>query len=325
MITRREFVITLGASALAAPLGAGAQQAGKVSRIGILFGNSKSSPSLLAFMQELRRLGYIEGQNVTFVNRLTDGNLERLPALAAELVAEKVDIIFAHTTNAAEAARQATASIPIVFSVVSDPVGSGFVNSLAHPGRNITGTTSISAELAAKRLQMLKEMAPKTSRVAVLITDEPQVPPQLDEIRQAAKRLGMTIMTTQVLSRDDFEGAGKLLRTWRADSLFVPDSVKNLYNGKLLAEFASQIRLPAIYAQSQYADVGGLISYGPNYEERFRRAAHYVDKILKGAKPADLPVEQPTKFELVINMKTAKALGIKIPNSVLVRADKVIE
>lgn len=325
MITRREFVITLGASALGVPLGAGAQQAGKVSRIGILFGNSKSSPSLLAFMQELRRLGYIEGENVIFVNRLTDGNLERLPALAAELVAEKVDIIFAHSTNAAEAARQATASIPIVFSVVSDPVGSGFVASLGRPGGNVTGAASINRELAAKRLQIMKETFPKTARVAVLITDESIVAPQLEQVQQASKRLGMNILTTQVLSRDDFESAHKLLRTWRADSIYVIESVKNSYNGKLLAEFSSQIRLPAIYAQSQYADVGGLISYGANYEERFRRAAHYVDKILKGAKPADLPVEQPTTFELVINMKTAKVLGITIPQSILVRAHRLIE
>jgi putative ABC transport system substrate-binding protein len=276
-------------------------------------------------MQELRRLGYIEGQNVSIVNRIAEGNLERLPALATELVAEKVDVIFASTTNAVQAARQATTSIPIVFAVVSDPMGSGFVVSLGRPGGNITGTTSLNRELAAKRLQILKEVAPKTSRVAVLITDEPQVAPQLDQVQQAAKRLGMNILTTQVLSRDDFESARKLLRTWRADSLYVTDSVTNTLNRKLLQEFAAQVRLPAIYAQSQYADDGGLISYGANFDELFRRAAQYVDKILKGARPADLPVEQPTKFELVVNLKTAKALGIKIPQSILVRADKVIE
>ena len=276
-------------------------------------------------MEELRRLGYIDGQNVSIVNRLTDGNLDRLPAFAAELVAEKVDVIFAHSTNAAQAARQATASIPIVFSTVSDPVGSGFVASLGRPGGNITGTASVNRELAAKRLQILNEMFPKTSRVAVLISDEPMVAPQLDQVQQAAKLLGMNVMTTQVLTRDDFESAHKLVRTWRADSMYVIESVKNSFNGKLLAEFAAQLRLSAIYANSQYADLGGLISYGANYEELFRRAAHYVDKILKGARPAVLPVEQPTKFEMVINMKTAKALGIKIPNSILMRADRVIE
>jgi putative ABC transport system substrate-binding protein len=324
MNNRRKLLVALGAGALGISLTAVAQTQ-KVHRVGILLAGSKSFLPLQAFFQELRRLGYIEGQNVSIVNRIAEGNLERLPALAAELVAEKVDVIFASSTNAVQAARQATASIPIVFSVVSDPVGSGFVASLGRPGGNITGTASLNRELAAKRLQLLKEMVPKTSRVAVLITDEPQVAPQLEQVQQAAKRLGINILTTQVLSRDDFESAHKVLRTWRADSLYVIESVTNAFNRKLLAEFAAQIWLPAIYAQSQYADDGGLISYGANFAELYRRAAHYIDKILKGAKPADLPVEQPTKFELVVNMKTAKALGIKIPQSILLRADRMIE
>jgi len=276
-------------------------------------------------MQEFRRLGYIAGQNVSIVNRFTDGDFERLPTFAAELVAEKVDVIFAPATNTVVAAQQATASIPIVFSVVSDPVESGFVTSLGRPGGNITGIASINRELAAKRLQILKEVFPKTSRVAVFTADELQVAPQLDQVRQAAKLLGMNILTTQVLSRDDFESAHKLLRSWHTDSIYIIESSTNATNRKLLAEFAAQIRLPAIYAQSQYADAGGLITYGANYEELYRRAAHYVAKILKGAKPADLPVEQPTKFELVVNMKTARALGFKIPQAILVRADRVIE
>lgn len=324
MVTRRELLIAIGAGAFGLSFTTVAQTQ-KVHRIGILFGGSKSHPGLQAFMQELRRLGYIEGQNVSIVNRIAEGNLERLPALAAELVAEKIDVIFASSTNTVQAARQATASIPVVFSVVSDPVGSGFVASLGRPGGNITGTASINRELSAKRLQIVREMDPKRSRVAVLITDEPQVAPQLEQVRQAAKLIGMSILTTQVLSRDDFESAHKLLHTWRADSLYVPDSVTNTINRKLLVEFAAQLRLPAIYSNSVYSDDGGLISYGANYEELFRRAAQYVDKILKGAKPADLPVEQPTKFEMVINLKTARALGIKIPNSIMVRADKVID
>jgi putative ABC transport system substrate-binding protein len=324
MNKRRTLLAALGASAFGISFTTVAQTP-KVHRIGILFARAKSDPSLQAFMQEFRRLGYIEGQNVSIVNRFAEGHLERLPALAAELVAEKVDVIFASNTNAVQAARQATASIPIVFSVVSDPVGSGFVASLGRPGGNITGTAGISRELSAKRLQILKEMFPKTSRVAVLITDAPQVAPQLEQVQQAAKLLGINILTTQVLGRDDFESAHKRLRTWRADSIYVIESATNIKNGKLLAEFAAQIRLPAIYANSLFADAGGLISYGPNYEELFRRAAQYVDKILKGAKPADLPVEQPTKFELVVNLKTAKTLGITIPQSILVRADKVIE
>ena len=276
-------------------------------------------------MQELRRLGYIEGQNVSIVSRFAEGNLEHLPAFAAELVAQKVDVVFSASTPGVQAARLATASIPIVFAVVSDPVGSGFVASLARPGGNITGTSNISRELSAKRLQILKEIAPKTSRVAVLTADEPQVALMLEQVQQAAKFLGMNVLTTQVLSRNDFESVHKQLRTWRADSIDVFDSSKNLFNRKLLAEFAAQARLPAIYAQSQYVDAGGLMSYGPNYEALYRRAAQYVDKILKGARPADLPVEQPTKFEMVINLKTAQALGLAIPQALLLSADKVIE
>jgi len=297
----------------------------KIHRVGILSTAAKTAPRLQGFFHELRRLGYIEGRNVAIVGRFAEGKLELLPEFATELAAEKVDVIFASSTNAVQAARQATASIPIVFSVVSDPVGSGFVASLGRPGGNITGISSINRELAAKRLQILKEMLPKTSRVAVLITDEPQVGPQLDEVQQAAKRLGISILTAQVLGWDDFERGHKLLRSWRADSIYVVDSTRNSFNRKLIAEFAAQIRLPAIYAESDYAGAGGLVSYGANFDELYRRAAHYVDKILKGAKPAELPVEQPTKFELVINMKTAKALGITIPQSILVRADKVIE
>jgi len=324
MNNRRKLVIALGAGVLGTSFTTVAQTQ-KVHRIGILFTLSKSNPGLQAFLLELRRLGYIEGQNVSIVNRITEGNLERLPALAAELVAEKVDVIFASNTNSVQAARQATASIPIVFSVVSDPVGSGFVASLGRPGGNITGTASINRELSAKRLQILKELVPNISRVAALITNEPQVAPQLEQVQQAAKRLGVNILTTQVLSRDDFENAQKLLRTSRAGAIIVVDSSTNSNNRKLLADFAEQVRLPAIYPQSQYADAGGLISYGANFEDLYRRAAQYVDKILKGAKPADLPVEQPTKFEMLVNMKTAKALGIKIPNSILVQATKVIE
>jgi putative ABC transport system substrate-binding protein len=324
MNNRRRLIVALGTGAFGISLNSFAQMQ-KVPRIGILNGNFISNPTIQAFMQALRGLGYIDGQTASIVNRYADGDLDRLPALAAELVAEKVDVIFAANTNAVQAAQKATTSIPIVFSVVSDPVGSRFVASLARPGGNITGTASVNRDLAAKRLQILKEAFPKTSRVAVLVTDEPQVPPQLEQVQQAAKRLGLNIKTAQLLSRPDLESAQKTLRAWRADAMYVADSSTNTVNRKLLAEFAMQLRLPAIYPQSQYATAGGLISYGPNYEELYRRAAQYVDKILKGAKPGDLPVEQPTKFEFVYNMATAKALGIKIPNSVLVQATQVIE
>jgi ABC-type uncharacterized transport system substrate-binding protein len=324
MNNRRKLVIALGAGALAAPFASNAQTQ-KVYRVGLLLSSSRSHPSIQAFLQELRRLGYIEGQNVAIVSRAADGDLKRLPALAIELVAENVDVIFASSSPTVYAARQATTAIPIVFSVVSDPVGQGFIASLARPGGNITGMASMNRDLAAKRLQILTEVAPKTTRVAVFITDEPQVAPQLEQVKEAVKNLGMNILTTQLLSRDDFDSTQKLLRTWRADAIYVTDSVTNNLHRVLLAEFAAKIGLPAIWAERLYADAGGLITYGANYEELYRRAAQYVDKILKGSKPADLPVEQPTIFEMVINMKTAKALGVKIPNSILVQATKVIE
>ena len=324
MNRKRKLLAVLVAGALGISLTTVAQGQ-KVHRVGVLAVAGKAAPRLQAFFEELRRLGYVEGRDVAIVGRFAAGKLELLPEYAAELAAENVDVIFAPSTNAVQAARQATTSIPIVFSVVSDPVGSGFVISLGRPGGNITGITSINRELAAKRLQILKEMFPKTSRVAVLISDEPQVGPQLDQVQQAAKRLGIDVLTAQVLGRDDFEHGQKLLRSWRANSIYVVDSAGNSTNGKLITEFAAQIRLPAIYAESDYADAGGLVSYGANYEELYRRAAQYIDRILKGAKPAELPVEQPTKFELVINMKAAKALGITIPQSILVRVDRVIE
>ena len=324
MNNRRKLVMALGAGALTAPFASWAQQ-GKVWRVGILFASSKSSLNLQAFLQELQRLGYIEGQNVSIVSRFAEGNFERLPALAVELVAQNVDIVFAGSTVVVQAAQRATASIPIVFAVAADPVSSGFVSSLARPGGNITGMSNLSRELSAKRVQILKEMAPKASRVAVLTSDDAPVAHQLAEIQDVAKQLGVNVLPTKLLSRDDLGNAHKLLRNWRADAIVVIDSSTNYFNRKLLVEFAAQARLPAIYAASQYVDAGALISYGANLEDLYRRAAQYVDKILKGAKPADLPVEEPTKFDMVVNMKTAKALGIKIPQSILVQATKVIE
>jgi putative ABC transport system substrate-binding protein len=321
---RRKLVLALGAGAFGIPPMTGAQTQ-KIHRVGILITSSKSSPNLHAFVQELRRVGYMEGQNISFVIRFAEGDLERLPVFASELLAQKVDVVFTASSPGVQAVRRATTSIPIVFAVVSDPVGSGFVASLARPGGNITGTSNISRELSGKRLQILKEMVPKASRVAVLAADEPQIARMLEEVQQAAKLLGMSILTTQVQSRSDFETVHKQLRTWRADTIDVLDSSKNLFNSKLLAELAAYVRLPAIYPQSQYADAGGLISYGPNYEDLYRRAAQYVDKILKGAKPADLPVEEPTKFEMTVNLKTAKALRLKIPQLILGRADRLIE
>ena len=265
------------------------------------------------------------GQNISFLTRFTEKQLERFPALAAELVAERVDVILSIGTPAAEAAQKATSTIPIVFVNVTDAVSSGFVRSLARPGSNMTGLSHLNAELAAKRLEILKDFFPQTSRVAVLVSGEALERPQLEQVQIGAKHLGISILTAQVLGREDFEHVGKQLRAWRANAIFVIDSWTNIFNAKLLAEFAVQLKLPTMSAQKVFTDGGLLISYGAISGALFRRAAHFVDKILKGAKPADLPVELPTRYELVINLKTAKALGVKFPQALLQRADRVIE
>jgi len=322
---RRRLVFALGGGALTVSLPSLAQSQ-KVYRVGILMGNSmRRSPYPQAFLQEMKILGYVDGQNVSFIMREAENRPERLPELANELVAEKVDVIVTSGTTNVRALRQATSTIPIVFALVTDPVDSGFVRSLARPGYNMTGTTNLSAELSGKRLELLREFSPKMSRIAILVTDEAHVPPQVEQIRTGAKRLGMNIQTIQVRGRADFDGASKELRTWRANAMLVVDSTGNNSNFTLLPEFAEQLRLPSMYPRPNYAEAGGLVSYGANNGTLYRRAAHYVDKILKGAKPADLPVELPTHFEMVINMKTAKVLGIKIPQSILLRADRLIE
>jgi len=324
MNTRRKLILGLGASALAAVLPA-LGQTPKWPRIGILHSDNQAFPPLQAFVQELGTLGYTDGQNVTITYRFAEGDLARLPALAVDLAKGGVDIIFAHSTAPVLAAQGATTSTPIVFSAVSDPVGQGFAQSLSRPGGRITGTTNLNREMSAKRLEILKEMSPRLSRLAIFTSDEPHVPEQLAQVLEAARRYGMTVKTTEVRNRDDFERVAKLLRTWRAEGICVVGTVGNSVNRKLLVDLASQIRLPAVYAQSLYADAGGLVSYGPSQSDNYRKAAHYVDKILKGAPPADMPIQQPTTFELVVNLKAAKALGIKVPNSILLRADRVIE
>jgi len=322
MNNRRRLVIALGASALGVSLQAIAE-APKIYRIGIL--STRHGPYAQEFRDELQTLGYAVGQNISFLTRFTERQLERFPALAAELVAEKVDVILAPSTPAAQAAQKATSTIPIVFLNVTDPVGSGFVKSLAQPGYNMTGLSHINAELAAKRLEILKDFFPKASRVAVLTSGEPIERPQLEQVQIGAKALGIKLEMAQVLRREDFESVSKRLRGWRANAILVIDSLTNSYNGKLLADFAGQVKLPTMSARNTYTDDGLLISYGANGGAMYRRAAHFVDKILKGAKPTDLPAELPTRYELVINLKTAKALGIKFPHSLLQRADRVIE
>jgi putative ABC transport system substrate-binding protein len=323
------FVVALLLGVLVTPLAVGAQQAGKVPRIGFL---SPSSASAVlsrheAFRQGLSELGYIEGKNIDIEYRFAEGKFDRLTDLAAELVRVKVDVIVAVVTQASLAAKKATQTIPIVMVAVADPMGSGLIASLAHPGGNITGTSGMTAEVIGKSLELLKEAVPKVSRVAVLSNPgNPVFQAQL--LRQtevAARTLGVQLQILKAGGPTEFGGAFAAMSRERAGALLVfPDPMFTIHAGRII-DFATKSRLPAMYWLREQAEAGGLLSYGTNYAESSRRAATYVDKILKGAKPADLPVEQPTKFELIVNLKTAKALGLTIPQSVLIRADEVIQ
>ena len=308
----------------AVPLVADAQPAGKVPRIGILRPGSPPDPLLDAFRQGLRELGYDEGRNVSIEYRWAEGRDERLPDLAADLVRLPVDVIVAGV-GAVEAAKHATSTIPIVMPVSSDPVRAGLVASLARPGGNVTGLTSLSGELPGKWMELLKETLPRVSRVAVL-WDPAGDPRQVDTSDAAARSLGVRLHVLKVGRVGGFDPAFAEARKNDAGALIVLGSPFFYVHRARLVELAAKHRLPAIYAQREFVvGSGGLMSYGTDYHHQFRRAATYVDKILKGAKPADLPIEQPTKFEFVINLKTAKALGLTIPPAVLARADEVIE
>jgi putative tryptophan/tyrosine transport system substrate-binding protein len=307
---------------------AGAQQPKKVPRIGILSsGSTSSSKEVIEPLQlGLRDLGYIEGQNITTEYRYAEGVAERLPNLAAELVQLKVDIIVVSGSPSTQAAMNATKTIPIVMTNANDPVGIGLVASLAHPGGNVTGLSNVGSDLGGKQLELLKEASPKVSRVAVL--SDSAIPGNalwLGEMKVAAEALRITLQPVNVHRPDDFERAFSAIKKEHASALStLRNGVNNNYRARIV-DFAAKSRLPAMYPDREYVEVGGLMSYGPNFPDLFRRAATYVDKILKGVKPADLPVEQPTKFEFVINLKTAKALNLTIPQSVLFRADKVVK
>ena len=310
---------------LAAPLAAPAQQPPeKTARIGFL----GDVPAFLveAFRQGLRELGYIEGRNIAIEYRSPDWKYEQLPGLAAELVRLKVDVIVAASPPATEAAKQATSTIPIVFTVSGDPVAEGFVASLARPGGNLTGLATISPELVGKQLEMLKTVAPKVSRVAVLQNPtQPSHPRAVRQAEDAARALGVQLQVLKARTPSEIEAAFAAMSSQRAGGVLVlRDAVFRAQRAQIVA-LAAKSRLPAVYGLREQAEAGGLMAYGASVPELFRRAATYVDKILKGAKPADLPVEQPTKFELVINLKTAKALGLTIPPSLLQRADQVIQ
>jgi putative ABC transport system substrate-binding protein len=328
--TRREFIGTLAGGLVAAPLAAEAQQAAKIARIGYLALNLAASPHLTeAFRQGLLDLGYVEGRNLVIEIRDAEGKPERFPALAAELVALKVDVIVAGATPATLAAKQATKTIPIVFASVADPVASGLVTSLARPGGNITGLTNQTAELIGKRLELLKQAVPGVSRVAVLwhpgnLGDRTEKD-MLKAADVAARALGGRLQFVEARGPADFERAFSDMTRARAGALTVLPSGMFSSERRRLVDLAAKNRLPAVFPFREFADAGGLMSYGPNQADLLRRAATYVDKILKGAKPGDLPVEQPTKFELVINLKTSKTLGLTIPQSLLGRADQVIE
>ena len=305
-----------------------AQQPTKLHRIGYLLGASSSfyTSRIDAFQQGLNELGYTEGKNIVIEYRYADGKADRLPALAVELVRLKLDVIVATTTPSVLAVKKASATIPIVFVSVADPVASGLVASLARPGGNITGLTILAPELSGKRLELLKEAVPKATRVAFLWNSANPAQGLLwKESQAAAQELRLQLQSLEVRSSNDFENAFEAALRERAQALITaPEPLINTHL-KRIVEFAAKSRLPAMYAGPEVVDAGGLMSYAPDYTHQYRRAATYVDKILKGAKPSDLPIERPMKFEFVINLKTAKEIGLTISPNVLARADKVIK
>jgi putative ABC transport system substrate-binding protein len=306
-----------------------AQQPKKVPRIGYLTATSPAvSPARIeVFRQGLHELGYVEGKNIVIEYRYAEGKFDRLPALAAELVRLKVDLIVSTGPTVTRAAKEATTTVPIVMAIDGDPVGNGFVASLAHPGGNITGLSTLAPEIRGKQLELLKESVPRLSRVAVFGTStQPGNAQSLKETELAAGAIGVKLQYLDILAPEDLESAFRAASKERADAvlMMVPRLVA-ISRRKAIADLAVKGRLPAIYPQSDYVEAGGLMSYSVNTADLDRRAATYVDKILKGAKPADLPVEQPRKFELVINLKTAKQIGVTIPPNVLARADRVIK
>jgi len=320
---RRAFISGATVGLLAAPLAAGAQQPSKVHRVGVVVGGLDLTDNL---RQGLGELGWVEGQNLVVLKRVWSGRTEQFPAIIADLIQLKVDVIVSSSTPAVRAAKEATRTTPIVMAGLTDPVGAGLIPSLAQPGGNITGLTNIFTELTAKRLELLKEAAPRVTRVAVLWN--PTHPGQAiawQQTQQAAQTLGLVLFSAEVRRPEDFAPAFTAIVVERAEALLVLPDPLTTFHRQQTADFAVKQRLPSMYAASYWVEAGGLLSYGTSFAALWRRAAVYVEKILKGAKPADLPIEQPTKFELVINLKTAKALGLTIPPSLLQRADKVIE
>jgi putative ABC transport system substrate-binding protein len=323
-------LVLLPVAVLLAPLAGEAQHAATILRIGFLspssLSDSRTARFLQAFRQGLRELGYAEGQNIAIESRFAEGKWNQLPGLAAELVRVKVDVIVTYTTPATQAAKQATGTIPIVVATVIDPVAAGLVASLAHPGGNVTGLSQMVPELVGKQLEVLKEVAPKISRVALLSNPANSAHAlAIRDMKVAARSLGVQLQLLEARGPSEIGSAFAAMTTERAGAVIVLVDSMLIDHRTRIADLAARRRLPTVSATIETAEAGGLIAYGPSVRDMFRRAAAYVDKILKGAKPADLPIEQPTKFELVINLRTARALGLTIPQSVLLRADQVIQ
>jgi putative ABC transport system substrate-binding protein len=325
---RRDFIKVVAGSAVAWPLAARAQQAGKIARIGFI-GNSTAALEanvIGPFRDGLRELGYEEGRNLIIEFRWAEGKYDRFPALIAELLAAKVDVIVTAGTPPTQAIKKATSTIPLVFIAVGDPVGTGIVLSLARPGGNITGVSSIAPDLDGKRLELLREVVPKLAHVAIFLNPANAFHAKsMRQLRVAAQSLDIKLQSLEVDKSEQLDDAFAAIVKKRPDALLILADRVFLHNRKRMMEFATQQRLPSVNPYRELVEAGGLMSYGPSYEDLHRRAAVYVDKILKGAKPADLPVEQPTKFEFVINLKTAKALGLAVPQALLAHADEVIE
>ena len=328
---RRDFLLTTLVMPLLttrapaqAPLVTDTQRAGKTFRIGVLA--NLDTPDMEGLRQGLREHGYIDGSNATVEWRWSQGKSERLPALATELVGVQPDIIVAVSTQAVRAAKEATSTIPIVMAAVSFPEMTGLVQSLARPGGNVTGLSNIAPELNGKRLELVKEIAPGTSRVLFLWNPtNPLEHHVMRDVAAATLAVGLEVQSVEVRTLEELSAALAAVTVSHADALIANGNPVNFGNARAIADFALRNRLPSIFSEGQFVEVGGLVSYGPNYADMLRRSATFVDKILRGAKPADLPVEQPTKFDLVINLKTAKTLGITVPGSLLARADEVIE
>ena len=327
MMNRREFITLLGGAAAAWPLAARAQQAAKLPIIGFLGAATPSTttPWIAAFVQRLREFGWVEDRNIVIEYRWAEGRTKRYAEIAAEFVRIKVDVIVTHSTAPVVAAKQATAVIPIVFAAVSDPVGTGLVASLARPGGNVTGLANQLSDTVGKKLEVLREVVPDLRRLAIIANvGNPAAVLEMGEAQAAARKLGLEVTTPEIRRAEDIAPALDALKD-RADALYIcPDPLMNT-NRTRINILAVGARLPTVHGVREYVEAGGLMSYGPNLPDLWRRAAEFIDKILRGAKPADIPVEQPTKFDLVINLTTAKALGLKVPASVLARADEVIE